>query len=198
MPAGDGVLDLERVIEEVLPICRGSRPPDDFHFDPAVLTGATRSDVPYFLSWLGIAGAVLPFEHIFIHADLDVPACLRAWARPGGQPGFYLALNAKLFISPLAVRAAIAHVLSHLYLILSGNQAIRGRDSCQEQRDPEEIRTEVAAIALGFGKLLIEGIEDYAALRPGERLSPLSLDQCKQAYDRLNQLVGVPRGHAAI
>lgn len=188
--------DLGRIIADVVPICRGSRPPERFHLDPGVLTGSTRYDVPHLLRWAGIAGGVLPFEHVFIHGDLDVPAKLESWAASSGEPRFYLTLSTDLFSSGPAVRAAIAHQVTHLYLILAGQQRLLGRGTSEHPDDPEEVRTDVAAVALGFGKLMLHGVEDYAARQPGKRLGYLTIDQLGQVYDRVNELVGVPRGHA--
>jgi hypothetical protein len=188
--------DLARIVADVVPICRGSRPPERFHFDSGVLTGSTRYDVPHFLRWAGMPGGVLPFEHVFIHGDLDVPARLESWAAASGELRFYLTLSAGLFSSAPAVRTAIAHGVTHLYLILAGEQRLFGRGTSERPDDPEEVRTDVAAVALGFGKLMLHGVEDYAARQPGKPLGYLTIDQLTQVYDRVNELVRVPRGHA--
>jgi hypothetical protein len=196
---------LDRVVDDVLPLClHGGRTTDNFHFDPRVLTGATRYDVPHLLEWLGIPDDVLPYESIYIHAGLehgkrDLPAKLERRTPLGGNPEYYLYINNDLYISRPAVRAAIAHELTHLYLILGGHQGMHGQDDTVfGATDPEEVRTEVAAIALGFGKLVLAGVEDYSTKVPGRTLGYISLSDFAYVYDRVNRIVGVSPGHARL
>jgi hypothetical protein len=194
---------LDRVVDDVLPLCLdGERTASNFHLDPRILTGATRYDVPHLLEWLGIPDDVLPYDSIYIHAGLehrgrDLPAKLERRTPRGGEPTYHLYINNDLFISRPAVRAAIAHELTHLYLILRGHQGMHGQDDTVfGANDPEETRTEVAAMALGFGKLVLAGVEDYSTKVPGRTLGYITLSDFTYVYDRVNRIVGVSPRHA--
>lgn len=188
---------LDPVIDELVPICRGDRPAEAFHFDPDTLSGAVRFDVPHLVRWLGFPAEVLPFDHVFIHAHLDVPAKVEFSEVRDGSVSIYVYLNAELYRAPSAVYAGLAHELAHLFLVLTGRQTLQGRRTSEDPDDPEEVRTEVAAVALGFGKLMLAGVADYAERDPAARLGYLSLAEFEYVYDRVNQLAGVPRDHAA-
>jgi hypothetical protein len=193
---------LDRLLDEVLPICRqGERSPDNYHFDPGTLIGATRYDVPRYLEWLHIPHETLLFENIYIHAGLEhekreIPAKLERRVVSGREAEFCLHLNNDLYISRRAVRAAIAHELTHLFLIVGGHQRMHEQNTAFRAGDPEEVRTEVAAIALGFGKIVLSGLDDYSDKAPGKQLGYLSLPEFRHVYERVNDLVGVPRSHA--
>lgn len=147
--------DLARVIADVVAICRGRARRSAL----LRLRRADRVDPlrrPHFLCWAGIPGG--PAFRARLHP--------RRPRRPGeagelgrGQRGATVLpdLEHRRVRSVPAVRTEIAHGVIHLHLILAGEQRLRGRGTSERPDDPEEVRADAAAVALGFGKLMPHG-----------------------------------------
>jgi hypothetical protein len=194
---------LGALIRELTPALRGDRSAAEFLFDPATLHGPTRVYYLEYLRWLGIPPRVLPPQRVFIHADRPIPANLefsRITATTGIIEEFSLYLDNDLFRSIDAVKMALAHELTHLYLVRNDLQTLASPEfrsgATYALSDSEEVRTEVASILLGFGKLVLNGASDYArqGLRAGyiARLGYISVDAFAYLYKTVNELVGVP------
>ncbi|QOV40788.1 hypothetical protein IM697_21775 [Streptomyces ferrugineus] len=203
--------DLDALVGELFPVICGERPRrgDDFLFDPATLVGSTRHYYVKYLRWLGLDEEVLPPERILIHAGLPEPGRLERRA-PQGQDGrFSLYLDNDLYRSLDAVKMVLAHELTHLYLVHHGHQKLRDAETTttalaptvSRLSDPEEVRTEVASILLGFGRLVLNGVCDYARLHAEDgrtgQLGYLTIPRFVHVYRRVNELVGVGREAAA-
>ncbi|MFL6118312.1 hypothetical protein [Actinophytocola sp.] len=76
-----------------------------------------------------------------------------------------LFLSVRLFRSFDAFKMALAHDMTHLYLVRRGLQArpessaARGTTALPKH---EEERTDVASILLGFGKVVLNGVAEWA------------------------------------
>jgi hypothetical protein len=196
---------LDTLVWDMFPALRGVRSANEFLFDPATLEGqgTIRDYYLEYLRWLDIAPAVLPPERLYIHANRPCPANLemrRSTAHVGPLGTFSLFIDRGLYRSTDALRMALAHELTHLYLLLNGQQVLpdhvttTGTTGSLPLR--EEIRTDVAAILLGFGKLMLNGAFGYAKLyeRAGyvAQLGYLSVSSFVHLYCTVNTLVGVP------
>lgn len=197
--------DLDALISELFPVLCGQRPRrgDDFLFDPAALVGSTRHYYVEYLRWMGLDEEVLPPERILIHAGLPEPGRLERRTPQGQEGRFSLYLDNGLYRSIHAVKAVLAHELTHLYLVLHGHQKLREAEATatalaptvSRLSDPEEIRTDVASILLGFGRIVLNGVCDYTRLHAEDgltgQLGYLPIPQFVHVYRRVNEMVGV-------
>jgi len=206
--------DVDRLIKRVIPICDLKKKPANFLFDPGELKGSARDSVGKIFGWLGIPEELIPYERLCIHADLGVPGKIQEDVHLGtGIPYLSMFISQELFIAPEAVKAWIAHEGAHLYLIGKGQQDMYGgariSEPASEGRrkhhqfqssrvsgdtvmdEPEEVATHVAAMALGLGKVVLNGVCQYAAVKDGEPLGHMPPSLCAYAYDQVNRTVGV-------
>jgi hypothetical protein len=201
---------LDTLVAELFPVLRGTRGATEFLFDPAALVGrgTIRDYYLEYLSWLDISPAILPPDRLFIHANRPCPANLEGredLTRPGSGYRFSLYIDNGLYRSPSALQMALAHELTHLRLILTGQQFFPddGRMTSAAGCLPlaEEIRTDVASILLGFGKLVLNGVFEYAQVlrRAGyvAQLGYISPTAFVYLYRSVNALVGVAPEDAA-
>jgi hypothetical protein len=189
-------VDLDALIDELLPLLSGggkSAGRRAFLFDPSELAGLARHSYPEYLRWLGIPEETLPPERLFIHAGHGHPATLERRDR------FSLFLDSGLYRSRDAVRMALAHETTHLYLTLNDLQRmVPGGDKTAHShawQALEEVRTEVASICLGLGKLVLNGVCAYRELEAADgydsRLGYLSVASFAYVYRRVNELAEV-------
>ncbi|MBZ6288016.1 hypothetical protein [Streptomyces olivaceus] len=212
--------ELDAVIGELFPVIREERPRrgDGFLLDPAALVGSTRHYCAEYLRWLGLDEEVLPPERVLIHAGLPEPGRLER-RTPQGQEGlkgqqgqqgrFSLYIDNGLYHSLAAVKAVLAHEFTHLYLVRRGHQTLRDAGTAatgpapvvSRLSDAEEIRTEVASVLLGFGRLVLNGVCDYARPYAGTgitgQLGYLPVPGFVHVYRRVNELAGVSPAAAA-
>ncbi|MET9444942.1 hypothetical protein [Streptomyces sp. NPDC006610] len=203
--------ELNALVGELFPVICGQRPrrSDDFLFDPATLLGSTRHYYVEYLRWLGLDEEVLPPERILIHAGLPEPGRLERRTPQGQEGRFSLYLDNGLYRSLDAVKMVLAHELTHLYLVRHGHQKLRDAGTTttapapavSRLSDREEIRTEVASILLGFGRLVLNGVCDYTRLHAEDgitgQLGYLTIPEFVHVYRRVNELVGVGLESAA-
>jgi hypothetical protein len=203
--------DLDALIGELFPVICGvrQRRGDGFLFDPAILAGSTRHYYVEYLRWLGLDEEILPPERILIHAWLPEPGRLERRTPQGQEGRFSLYLDNRLYRSLDAVKMVLAHELTHLYLVHHGHQKLLETPTAttalapavSRLSDPEEIRTEVASILLGFGRLVLNGVCDYTRLHAEDRLTGrlgyLPIEGFLHVYRRVNELVGVGPQSAA-
>ncbi|MFF7802560.1 hypothetical protein [Streptomyces olivaceus] len=209
--------ELDAVIGELFPVIHEERPRrgDDFLLDPAALVGSTRHYCAEYLRWLGLDEEVLPPERVLIHAGLPEPGRLEH-RTPQGQEGlkrqqgrFSLYIDNGLYHSLAAVKAVLAHEFTHLYLVRRGHQTLRDAGTAatgaapvvSRLSDAEEIRTEVASVLLGFGRLVLNGVCDYARPYAGTgivaQLGYLPVPGFVHVYRKVNELAGVSPAAAA-
>ncbi|GHI91947.1 hypothetical protein [Streptomyces olivaceus] len=209
--------ELDAVIGELFPVIHEERPRrgDGFLLDPATLVGSTRHYCAEYLRWLGLDEEVLPPERVLIHAGLPEPGRLER-RTPQGQEGlkeqqgrFSLYIDNGLYHSLAAVKAVLAHEFTHLYLVRRGHQTLRDAGTAatgaapvvSRLSDAEEIRTEVASVLLGFGRLVLNGVCDYARPYAGTgivaQLGYLPVPGFVHVYRKVNELGGVSPAAAA-
>jgi len=213
------------MIDQFLPICRMNRSAEDFLFDPKSLEGSTRHFWPKYLTWAGIPVSIIPFEHVFIHAGIETPARIQERVNlETGQKQHFLFIQNELYISLAAVRMALAHECTHLFLVRQGHQHFFTKQEIERLRkeaaeapvdyslgfarvvrtshpssimSPQEERnTDVASYALGFGKLVLNGVCEYAQKQQHSTLGLLGIGEHVYVYRRINELVGVPESVA--
>lgn len=207
MPTADQHLD--SLVTDLFPVLRGDRDALAFLFDPAALEGrgTIRDYYLEYLRWLAIPAATLPPERVYLHANRPCPAnleLLRQSPLPSAPVTYSLYIDMGLYRSTDALRMALAHELTHLYLLLNGHQVlpahVTSTGATSALSDSEEVRTDVASILLGFGKLVLNGASDYAQvnLRAGyvAQLGYLPVASYAYLYQKVNDLVGVPRNVA--
>lgn len=195
---------LEASIEELLPELPSVRCGSEFLFNPEALDGypTVRDYYVEYLRWLDIPPETLPTSRVHIHGERPHPADIEFRTAERGQDSFpevSLFLSMRLFRSFDAVKMALAHEMTHLYLVRCGLQALpessaaaRGTTALPEH---EEVRTDVASILLGFGKLVLNGVAEWAAApRFGriEQLGYLPVSSFAYLYQRVNELMDVP------
>jgi hypothetical protein len=93
---------LDAMINELLPVLRGDRMPNEFLFDPETLKppGTIRDYYVEYLRWLGIPQAVLPSNRFYIHADRPCPANLEFRTSPdSGEQVVSLFVDSSLYRS---------------------------------------------------------------------------------------------------
>ncbi len=188
--------DLDALIKDAEPLWRGARGGENFLFDTSGFEGAVRHDYLHFLRRLGIPETILPGNRVHIHAGHKHPASLER-RTIDSKDTFQLYLRNDLFRSIKAVHAAIAHELTHLFLVLNGLQRMQpGSINAQFGDDDEEIRTEVAVMALGFGKVALNGVCAYHELHTNAQqtaqLGYLPIESFAYVYREINDRVGVP------
>jgi hypothetical protein len=186
-------VDLDALIDELLPLLSGvggkSAGRRAFLFEPSELAGSTRHYYPEYLRWLGIPEETLPPERVLIHAGHGHPATLERRDR------FSLYLDSGLYRSRDAVKMALAHETTHLFLALNDLQRmVPGGDKMAHShiwQEGEEVRTEVASICLGLGKLVLNGVSAYRELEAADgydsRLGYLSVASFAYVYRRVNE-----------
>ncbi|WUH98538.1 hypothetical protein OHR68_34310 [Spirillospora sp. NBC_00431] len=189
--------DLDSHLDELLPLIRREATGDAFLFDPKTLKGSTRHYFKEYPAWLGIDEKVLPRERIWIHADHEHPASIERRTvtyESRTVEEFALYINNGLYRSREAVKMALAHEVTHLYLMLNGHQAPLGDTG--RVSETEEIRTDVASIVLGFGKLVLNGVCAFKELHLKDgydaRLSYLPSSSFSYLYQKVNDLMDVP------
>lgn len=193
--------DLDALIAELSPglPARGAT---EFLFDPESLEGypTVRDYYVEYLDWLGLPRSVLPPGRLYIHGDRPAPANLEFRGAPGAAGSeVSLFLSQRLFRSFDVVKMALAHELTHLYLVEKGLQVLP-KSVTTSLPEIEEVRTDVASILLGFGKLVVNGVAEYPTLfkRDGlvAQLGYLPVSSFAYLYRRVNERVGVPAGVA--
>lgn len=168
---------LDSVIDRMLTVCHVERSVDAYHLEPDTLRGGTRDWVYICMDWIGVPRDTIPYNHIYIHSGLCVPAKIELSTEyshkyPQGRSALSLYIQHELHISLKGVAAAIAHECTHLYLIKQGRQTLEGKNSIMSLED--EFETEVASIILGLGKVVLNGVCDYAVKKPREKIGYLS------------------------
>jgi hypothetical protein len=199
-----GTRYLGATIEELLPKLRTARVGSEFLFDPEVLDGypTVRDYYVEYLRWLDIPPEALPTSRFHIHGDRPHPADIEFRTDERGAGSFLdasLFLSMRLFRSFDAVKMALAHEMTHLCLVRRGLQTLpqssAGFRRTTALPEDEEVRTDVASILLGFGKLVLNGAAEWAAdPRPGriEQLGYLPVSSFAYLYRRVNELMDVP------
>jgi len=146
------------------------------------------------MNWIGVPRDTIPYEHIFIHSGLSVPAKIELSTEfsreyPEGHSALSLYISHELHISLKGVAALIAHECTHLYLIEQGRQALKGESTIMGMED--EFETEVASIILGLGKVVLNGVCDYAEKKPGRRIGYLSAVEFGYVYTQTGVRLGL-------
>lgn len=189
--------ELDAVVDEVLPLCARDRDGGSLPFDEDALDTTTRFSVPALLRHLGLPERALPSRRFFINAGGAAPGKLEQRTSGTADSRFNLTLRSDLFISPPAVLATLAHELTHLYLVWNGHQALAASTSgrtppnSEDLADAEEVRTEVACVALGFGALRLNGMVDLAERSPGVTLGYVESRELAAVIARVHAERGV-------
>lgn len=195
--------ELEAAIEELSPKLPSVRFGSEFLFNPDVLDGypTVRDYYVEYLRWLDIPPKALPTSRFHIHGDRPHPADIEFRTAERGPDSFEasLFLSMRLFRSFDAVKMALAHEMTHLCLARRGLQALPESSAATRRTTAlpvgEEERTDVASILLGFGKLVLNGVAEWAeAPRSGriEQLGYLPVSSFAYLYRRVNELMDVP------
>lgn len=186
--------ELDSLIDNLFPVLP-VRDAADFLFDPAKLEGypTVRDYYVEYLHWLDIPLETLPSQRVYLHGDRPGPANLEV--RGDGEVSLFISM--RLFRSFDLVKMALAHELTHLFLMRNGLQNLpRSAGATLSLPDNEEIRTDVASIVLGFGKLVLNGVTEFARLHAADgqagQLGYLPVSSFAYLYQRVNALVGVP------
>ncbi|MWA01992.1 hypothetical protein F8568_016755 [Actinomadura sp. LD22] len=198
--------ELDAIVDEMFPALRGDREGAGFLLDPSSLRGSTRDYHEQCLAWLGIDVGILPPERVWIQAGRPYPANLELRVPASGGTGsgkFGLYMDSSLYRSRDAVKMALAHELTHLYLVLHDLQEMRPipNGATTSLSLDEEIRTEVASMLLGFGKLVINGACSYERVHLSQgvigQLGYLRTYEFAYLYQLVNALADVPADAAA-
>jgi hypothetical protein len=209
--------NLDRLVTELLPVCQRDRDAQSFFLEPELLTGSVRHYFTKFLDWIDVGADVLAPSGLNIHAGLDVPGRLQQMTnRSTGNRIVSMYLDHGLFVTPSVIPAVLSHECAHLFLIQRERQSFPETserlvylgDDSEPMRVPsvpperfgvdgmmgrdDEIATEVASIALGFGKLVLNGVAAFASTGRGLQLGYLTTGEFAHVFQSVVRAVGVP------